>query len=354
VEQELRAGSQQRGAELERRIEELFAAHGYTCQRNAVRTGRSGGRHEVDVLAETGDGLTTYRVAVECKAQHQPIDKEVVAKLAFVVTDLSLHKGIVVSLRGSRVGAERSAAELGIELWGPAELEQRIGRTAVTGLAGGPAVRLAAALPVSRTAERAARLIRRERRGWWRGDPEDVEWMELLWVPHHLLRLAVTMPGARGGPTSRHPGALRTKWYWNLYEALTGSWVAGFDDEPAVEDTSVSPSLPAQLPEAKVATWLRTAAQRRQAVLTPAAQQRYASQLEAFGVPGDAASVVVETSRAIHVPYHVALLSGAAGARVVAVDATTGTLAQGTGEVLTGAIGALREALDSWAATRSA
>jgi len=92
---------------------------------------------------------------------------------------------------------------------------------------------------------------------------------------------------------------------------------------------------------------LRNAAQRRQAVVTAAAQQRYAAQLEAFGIPGDAASLVVETSRAVHVPYHVAVLSGPAGARVVAVDATTGTLAGGMGAVLTGAIGALRAALDS-------
>jgi len=348
VDQELHARAQQRGAELERRIEELFAAHGYACERNAVRTGRSGGRHEVDVLAETGDGLTTYRLAVECKAQHQPIDKEVVAKLAFVVSDLGLHKGIVVSLRGSRIGAERSAAELGIELWGPAELEQRLGRTAVSGLATGPAVRLGAALPLRYPAERAARLVRRERRGWWRGGPEDVEWSELVWIPHHLLRLAVTTPDARAGDSTRRPArALRTQWCWNLYEALTGTWVAGFDGEPVVEDTAVSPSLPAQLPEATVATWLRDAAQRRQVVVSAAAQQRYASQLEAFGVPGHASSLVVEAARAVHVPFHVALLSGPVGARVVAVDATTGTLAGGMGAVLTGAIGALRAALDS-------
>ncbi|HEY3240678.1 MAG TPA: restriction endonuclease, partial [Acidimicrobiia bacterium] len=321
---------------------------GYTCERNAVRTGRSGGRHEVDVLAETSDGLTAYRVAVECRAQHLPVDKEVVAKLAFVVSDLSLHKGIVVSLRGSRVGAERSAAELGIELWGPAELEQRLGRTAVTGLGGGPTVRLGPALPVSHPPERAARLVRRERRRWFRGGPEAVEWMELVWVPHHLLRLAVAIPGGqRRRPSRSDAGALRTNWFWNLYEALTGTWVAGFEDEPVVEDTAVSPSLPAQRPEATVATWLRNAAQRRQAVVTAAAQQRYAAQLEAFGLPGDAASLVVESTRAIHVPYHLALLSGPGGARIVAVDATTGTLAPGMGEVLTGAIGALRHALDA-------
>ena len=346
MEPELQARAQQRGGELERRIEELFAGHGYTCERNAVRTGRSGGRHEVDVLAETGDGLTTYRLAVECKAQHLPIDKEVVAKLAFVVSDLSLHKGIVVSLRGSRIGAERSAAELGIELWGPAELEQRLGRTAVSGLGGGPAVRLGAALPLRHPPDRAARLVHRERRGWFRGGPEAVEWLKLVWVPHHLLGLAVTIPARPHWRGRRDAGALRTTWCWNLYEALTGTWMAGFDDEPVVEDTEVRPSLPAQLPEATVATWLRNAAQRRQAVVTAAARQRYAMQLEAFGLPGDAASLVVESTRAVHVPYHVALLSGPAGVRIVAVDATSGTLAPGMGEVLTGAIGALCQALD--------
>ncbi len=137
------------GADLERRIEQYLSLHGYACLRNAVVEGRSGGRHEVDVLAETSDGVTGYRLAVECKARQRPVEKDVVAKLAFVVGDLGLHKGIVVSLCGSRLGAEQTARELGIELWGPAELESRLGQVALAELAAGPAPRLGVqALPL--------------------------------------------------------------------------------------------------------------------------------------------------------------------------------------------------------------
>lgn len=345
---EARTQAQQRGGALEGQIEDLFAAHGYTCERNAVRTGRSGGQHEIDVLAETTDGVTTYRLAVECKAHHLPIDKEVVAKLAYVVHDLGLHKGIVVSLSGSRVGADRSAAELGIEVWGPAELGARLGQAALRGLAGGPAVRLGAALPLRVPAEAADRLLRRQRRGWFRGGPERVEWIGLVWVPHHLLCLAVTTPGGRSRRSGRaDAGSLRTSWCWNLYEALTGTLAGAFDGEPEVEDTDVTPSLPPQVAEATVATWLRKATQRRHQVVTRAALERYAAQLEAFGLPGDAASVAVESTRLVHVPVRVALLTSAAGARVVAVDGTTGHLSPETGEVLTGAIGIVSEVLGS-------
>jgi hypothetical protein len=55
--------------------------------------------------------------------------------------------------------------------------------------------------------------------------------------------------------------------------------------------------------------------------------------------------MVVEATRAVHVPFHGALLSGPDGSRIVAVDATTGTLAHGMAAVLTGGIGALREGL---------
>lgn len=347
MEAEVHTQKERPGRAFEASIEGLFTAHGYTCQRNAIRTGRSGGQHEVDVLAETTDGLTTYRLAVECKARHLPVDKEVVAKLAFVVRDLGLHKGIVVSLSGSRVGAERSAAELGIDLWGPAELEARLGRTALQGLAGSPAVRLGAALPLRVSAQAADRLLHRQRRRWWRGGPERVEWIELLWVPHHLLCLAVTIPGGHPRRPVRGGGALRTSWCWNLYEALTGTLAGTFDGEPEVEDTDVTPSLPSRVAEATVATWLRKTTQRRHEVVTPAARERYAAQLETFGLPGDATAVTVESSRLVHLPFRVAFLTSAAEAHIVAVDGTTGRVSPEMGEVLTAAIGVVEEVLAS-------
>ena len=75
--------------------------------------GRSGGRHEIDVMATKADGVTTFKVFVECKAWNVPIEKDVVTKAAYVINDLGFNKGIVVSLAGVRVGAVKSAEQLG-------------------------------------------------------------------------------------------------------------------------------------------------------------------------------------------------------------------------------------------------
>lgn len=109
---------------------EYFRSHGYEARCNEVLEGRSGGRHEIDVLAEKSDPLTTYRVAVECKAWKQPIKKDVVSKLNYIVGDLGLNKGIIVSLSGWRSGADRTAVDLGIDLWGPDELRRHLGDSA--------------------------------------------------------------------------------------------------------------------------------------------------------------------------------------------------------------------------------
>ena len=89
---------------------------------------------------------------VECKAWDRPVDKEVLAKAAFVGADVGADKTIVVALQGATGGATLSAAELGVELWGPDELERRLGRV------------LLADLGAARRAD-GARLRRGRRRG---------------------------------------------------------------------------------------------------------------------------------------------------------------------------------------------
>ena len=53
------------------------------------------------MLAAKSDGLVTTRVGVECKAWAVPIEKDVVAKLSFVVSDLGLNKGMVGARRST-------------------------------------------------------------------------------------------------------------------------------------------------------------------------------------------------------------------------------------------------------------
>jgi hypothetical protein len=126
--------AQDKGAALERSIEQFFIESGYETQRNVILEGRSGGRHEIDVLASKADGVTTIRIFVECKAWNSPIEKDVVTKAAYVMGDLGFNKAIVVSLAGCRVGAEQSAEQLGVDLWDTFEIEKRLGKVAVSGL----------------------------------------------------------------------------------------------------------------------------------------------------------------------------------------------------------------------------
>ena len=330
-----------RGADLERRIERFLVLHGYACRRNAVLEGRSGGRHEVDVLAEKRDGVTSYRLAVECKAWNHPVDKEVVAKLAFVVNDLGLHKGIVVSVGGSTLGAEQSARELGVELWGPDDLTPRLGQAALAEVTAGPAPRLAGGVPVRCRVETAQRLIADERRGWYGKRRERTESIDLAWVPHHVLTIATTEPDLG----FRRRGAVKASWRWNLYEGVTGSFIRTLPEEQQLVECDLTVTLIAAVPVGKLVDTIRRVAQRRHDVVSPSARDRYAAQLEHFGIPGDALSVGIEETGLLYWPFHLGLLTSGTGARVVAVDAHRSALSPPMGELLTGALGHVRRAL---------
>jgi Restriction endonuclease len=334
--------AQLRGADFERRIEQYLSLHGYACRRNAVLAGRSGGRHEVDVLAETSDGVTGYRLAVECKARNRPIDKEVVAKLAFVVADLGLHKGIVASLAGSHLGAEQSARELGIELWGPADLETRLGQVALAELAAGPAHRTGHGLPLACSSATAERLVRRARRGFLCGGRERIEWVRLAWVAHHVLALAVT--GDEQGWF--HRGPVKARWQWNLYEAVTGTFSGALPEAPALVEADLTLTVPPAVPAAKLVAAVRRAVARREEVVSPTARDRYAVRLEELGVPEGAHSVTVEEAGLAYWPFYLALLTTGTKARLVAVDGHLGVPSPTTGTLLTGTVGYVLKTLE--------
>src|SRR5881392_3883046 len=115
----------ERGRELERRMAAYFEAHGYVCERNVVLRGRSGAPHEFDVIAQKSDGITTFRLAVECKAWKAPIEKDAITKFDYTLRDVGINKGIVVSHGGLRSGARTAAEQLGIEVWDEKDLADR-------------------------------------------------------------------------------------------------------------------------------------------------------------------------------------------------------------------------------------
>lgn len=311
-----------------------FLAHGYRVARNLVLEGRSGASHEVDVLAEKADALTTYRVAVECKAWRTPIEKDVVSKLAYVMSDLGLHKGIVVSLAGARSGAEQAAAGLGVELWGPDEVALWLpGQPGSSGEArGAHGIRAGLVLGLAPAigTERGRRVLHRERSGRLRPGGEEVVSEGMVQVPAYELRLALT----------RGQGRARPRWAvtpsWNLYEALTGCLLeASGRPRPFTEVAAGPLTLRPLVAEARLAGDIRRARDRLASVATGPAQARHAGALADLGVDEAVAHVEVEEVRLVHLPFHLGLLRRRQAERLAAVDAMTGRVSPVVGAATT-------------------
>ena len=321
----------EKGRELERQIADFFALNGYQTQRNVVLTGRSEGRHELDVLAEKSDGITTYRVLVECKAWAVPIEKDVVTKLDYVVRDLGLSKGIIVALAGWRVGAEQSANQLGIELWGPDEIQSRLGQVALAGLKVGPLGIRAQGLPFQVSIEHAHGEVARQSRSRIGLGKEEIVGVEPLWVGFYVLELAC----ARLEKQALRKIALKSRTVWNAYEGLEGLFLASFNGPVPTSDIEMGAALRPRVAVKSIVTMLQQTLAKALQVVRPDAQRRYALRLTALGVPLPVNSISVETTQEIYAPFYVGRLRAKGGERLVTVDGIGGERDEVLGAVLT-------------------
>ena len=78
--------------------------------------GKSGVKHQIDVLTSHSDGIHTYRTAIECKYWNETIDKTPVTDLATKIEDAGINKGVVVSKRGFTIDAKSMARYKNISL----------------------------------------------------------------------------------------------------------------------------------------------------------------------------------------------------------------------------------------------
>ncbi len=67
---------------------------------NCKVKGKSGVAHQIDVLTAHNDQGLTYHTAIECKYWKEKVDKDVVMKLASIMEDAEISKGIIVSRSG--------------------------------------------------------------------------------------------------------------------------------------------------------------------------------------------------------------------------------------------------------------
>jgi hypothetical protein len=335
--------SAERAHLLEERVGDHFAVHGYLVRRNAHLEGRSGGRHEVDVLAEKSDTLTTFRLAVECKAWESPIEKDAVSKLSYVLADLGLNKGIIVALHGWRAGAEQAAVELGIDLWGPAELERLLGGAVASQLDVGAPARLARGNPFVAPEDRAlsrARLQGKGRLGL--RTVERLEWFSPVWVPIYLIDLSITSMEVRRGRER-----FLTRSVTNKYEAVSGSFLGleSAADGDAVDIDLSGGAIRPGVRDTKVVSEIRRGFERWNEVQQAAAKLRHAAALQDLGVEVPSRSVTVDDCTLVYAPTYIGWLRSREHERLVAVNGVSGALSEQLSAVLTSHISHVRRSL---------
>ncbi len=332
-------GPGERGRDLERRVADYFSVHGYEVRRNVLLVGRSGARHEVDVLAERTDPAVSVSVVVECKARTDAITTEPVARLDWMARDLTLDKAVLVCPGGISPAAAESARDLGIEVWGGAEVGARLG--AVT--AGPPTVAPAGlAWPVVMDTASAGRIVNRESGGLLGLGREHVSAEGPCWLGWHALELSEPVREGRLRPR------LRTRRHWLLYDTLEGGLVRPAADDPAdqLEQRPLEGArLPLVMTAERVVGSIRQAAARRDEVVSESARRRHEQRLERLGIARDAEAPRVERRRLAWQPLWLAVLEGRGGRRIVAVDLSLGRRDDEVEELLTGQISTVEAAL---------
>lgn len=70
------------------------------CGNDCKLVGKSNVTHQIDVLTSHSDGLHSYKTIVECKYWDESINKDIIMKVAEIVEDTGVNKGVIVSKKG--------------------------------------------------------------------------------------------------------------------------------------------------------------------------------------------------------------------------------------------------------------
>lgn len=329
----------EKGYELERKMEKVFQLNGYKTKRNVVLEGKSGGRHEIDILAEKSDGLTTFRMMVECKAWNKPIDKDVVSKTAYVARDLGLNKAIIISLQGWRLGAEKSAQELGVELWDKNKIERRLGKVVIAELETYESKRIFEGFPLRISEKIANTVIDSASRGFFGFINEDKLWFKQVWLPIYLFELSCSK---REGIISRK---IKTTKLWNIYEALQGSWLASFKDKPILKEIKSKRVIQQKITNTKIKKNIITSFERKMQVVTPKARARYTRKLNELGIPKNIIGINIDNIFKAYYPLYIALFKTRQKERIITVDGYNGEVNKTLGKILTINLSYIKESL---------
>ena len=307
-------------------VAEYLARHGYRVARDVALRGRSGANHTLDVLAEKSDEVTTYRLMVHCRDWDTAVDRDTVAGVHLTASDLGMSRAILLGGRGWAAGAEPAARRLGVELWGPVEIEGRLGRLPESGsgavLAPIRGVRVNVAEPA------AADIVARHRRGKLGVNREELVWLRPFWLPFLPVRVRHT----REEKDRFRRAAPRTRVYLNVYEALGGSLYAQWDRDPetvSINEGRVRPKVTAY----SIVAEIEETAKRLSEARTPQAYERHDAGLNALGIPTPVSFFELTAEEEVYLPFFLALLRNRTGERILAIDANRGEVSEEVGVI---------------------
>jgi hypothetical protein len=335
--------SPDRRAELERIVAEYFQRQGYAVSLNALLTGRSGITHEIDVLADKSDLVTTFRIAVECRAGSEPIDKGVVYKLVGVMADLGIAKGVIASTAGARVEAEILANHHLIDLWGTKELASMI--------AEGPVP------PRTPMLQGTARIIRGgvtqdhalsvvtdsitpcERRRFGKPRPlppqEQLVWLGFAWYPMWCIQ--ITTINNHGRTTMHH-----------VYEGIDGTFIRRDVTPPPMVEAELphdAPLIPHNVSADGIQDAVFDAFDQWATVSAPAVMETHGESLRQLGFGPLPSQIEIEGARTYFLPLWIAILHDGPTERAMTVDGVTGLPEWTIGDVATRNLTYLRRSL---------
>jgi len=78
--------------------------------------GKSGVKHQIDILTSHSDGIHEYLTYVECKYWKDKINKDIVMKVKEIIEDCNFNKGIIVTKCGFTPDTEKYASFVNIGL----------------------------------------------------------------------------------------------------------------------------------------------------------------------------------------------------------------------------------------------
>lgn len=313
-----------KGKDLEDRIETYFKQAGYDTKRNVFLDGRSGARHEIDVLASRADAITTIQLLIECKAWDKPIEKDVISKVNYVLRDTGLDKAIVVSLGGLRAGADKAAKELGVEIWGRDELKNRLGALGVAEL-DVPSRVLSLGYPTRVSLDQANQVVEGSRSKFLTS--EEIESIMLLHMPCYLVDLSYTQ---KRGVLARKEVTNRCLPIYDAIEGICFAYARGRPTEIEAK-TTIQPRVKVDKLTKKIEgvfSQFLTKVQKRSRYL-------WRERMAELGLPTDATAIAINSTTLVTYPFYTALLQRKDGVRYVAVDGVSGELSKIVSSILT-------------------